>query len=506
MTFTPKVWNGVLHRLQEIVPSFSYEAWIEPLEARLEEGRLVLVCPSSFHRERIREHYLSNIQICLDQERDAAEAEAGAEEIQIELGVRARRAKAAPRSDQDGEAATPDQTRSGTARRATAAPGQRAQGRAEWAREGKRPEARLSFAQAERPQNTAQHASASSKPTPQAEPGTNYTFDNFVVGPCNALAREAAFAMAHQQQRNLDQLYLCADSGMGKTHLARAVAAEASRVGARSVQYISAEGFTNQFLSALRSNRTSDFKKRYRGRNQLLVVEDVQFLERKEATQLEFFHTVTHVLDTGGQVVATGDRMPAEMRQLAPRLRSQLMGGFVAELEAPDAQVRRSLFRAKAAHGGWRLPAECLDRLVEGSAGSVRDLEGILIQLVTTAALLKQPIDLALTETALAQKSSTEPNAQKQRRVIDVIEIVSAFFQTTPERLAGRSRAHQNLLPRQIAMYLAHRYTNAPITEIAGALGRNHPAVRNAITKIERSILEKPKLRYQIEALVERLD
>ena len=155
MTFTPKVWNGVLHRLQEIVPSFSYEAWIEPLEARLEEGRLVLVCPSSFHRERIREHYLSNIQICLDQERDAAEAEAGAEEIQIELGVRARRAKAAPRSDQDGEAATPDQTRSGTARRATAAPGQRAQGRAEWAREGKRPEARLSFAQAERPQNTA---------------------------------------------------------------------------------------------------------------------------------------------------------------------------------------------------------------------------------------------------------------------------------------------------------------------------------------------------------------
>ena len=293
---------------------------------------------------------------------------------------------------------------------------------------------------------------------------------------------------------------------MGKTHLARAVAAEASRVGSRAVQYVSAEGFTNQFLASLRSNRTGDFKKRYRGRNQLLVVEDVQFLERKEATQLEFFHTVTHVLDTGGQIVITGDRMPAEMAQLAPRLRSQLMGGFVAELEAPDAQVRRCLFRAKAAHGGWRLPPDCLDRLVESARGSVRDLEGILIQLVTTAALLKKPIDIELTERAIAQKSATRPSSKKGLKLAGIIELVSAFFKTSPDRLRGRSRAHQVLIPRQVTMYLAHRYTDASMAEIARSLGRDHPAVRNAITKIERGILEKPPLRYQIEALGEKLD
>ncbi|MDG2051735.1 MAG: DnaA/Hda family protein [Myxococcota bacterium] len=506
MTFTPKVWNGVLHRLQDELPPFSFEAWIEPLDARLDGRTLFIVCPSSFHRERVRKHYLDAVQACFEKEVSSRPELAGSEALEIQLGVRARRAESASGSNVDQNAAVPSLSESRTARRATCAPAaqgpqrpspsdsQLAQGGG--VHPGRRGESSV----------TATHLGHRSSEQPVLEKGPVYTFENFVVGPCNALAREAAFAVAHQQQQNLDQLYLCADSGMGKTHLARAVAAEASRLGSRAVQYVSAEGFTNQFLASLRSNRTGDFKKRYRGRNQLLVVEDVQFLERKEATQLEFFHTLTHVLDTGGQVVITGDRMPGEMAQLAPRLRSQLMGGFVAELEAPDAQVRRSLFRAKAAHGGWRLPPECLDRLVAGARGSIRDLEGILIQLVTTAALLKQPIDLELTETAIAQKSADRPSAPKGRRVTEIVDLVSSFFKTSPDRLRGRSRAHQVLIPRQIAMYLAHRYTDASTAEIARTLGRDHPAVRNAISKIERGILEKPKLRYQIEALVERLD
>ncbi|MCH2186262.1 chromosomal replication initiator protein DnaA [Myxococcota bacterium] len=506
MTFTPKVWNGVLHRLQDELPPFSFEAWIEPLDARLDSGTLSIICPSSFHRERIRQQYLDVIKACLEKEASSIPEMDGAEALEIQLGVRARRAESVSRSDLDQKTASQGLSGSGMARRATLAP----------ASQGPSQPSAVRATSLEAPKRPlpAQSGSAIASARPnglpakqaQLETGPAYTFENFVVGPCNALAREAAFAVAHQQQQNLAQLYLCADSGMGKTHLARAVAAEASRIGSRPVQYVSAEGFTNQFLASLRSNRTGDFKKRYRGRNQLLVVEDVQFLERKEATQLEFFHTVAHVLDTGGQVVITGDRMPAEMAQLAPRLRSQLMGGFVAELESPDAQVRRSLFRAKAAHGGWRLPQECLDRLVEGARGSVRDLEGILIQLVTTAALLKKPIDLELTETAIAQKSATRPSVAKGLSLAKIIELVSSFFKTSPDRLRGRSRAHQILIPRQVAMYLAHRYTDASTAEIARSLGRDHPAVRNAIQKIERGILEKPKLRYQIEALVERIE
>lgn len=501
MTFPPEVWDGVMRRLRNEVPSFCFEAWLEPLEARGADRGLLLVCPSTFHRERIRDHYLPRIDACLRDELRARpdEPEAAQSGLTIELGVRARRAEPA------GSAMGPGQPERGLskpreARRAT--------------RDlPPRPRQQTSSpapSEAGEPTTSGGMGAVDSRPaeaskTLPASVSTPYSFETFVVGPCNALAREAAFAMAREQQSTLTQLYVCAQPGMGKTHLARAVAAEASRIDASSVRYVSAEGFTNQFLAALKSDRTSDFKRRYRRRGQLLVVEDVQFLERKEATQLEFFHTISHVIDAGGRVVVTGDRMPAQMSLIGERLRSQLMSGFLAEVEPPDAQVRRAIFQAKAAHGGWRLPQECLDALVESVTGSVRDLEGVLIQLVTTAALMGRPIDLELTRVAIAAKSPARAPTPKKRTLDEVIGTVAAFFQTTPERLAARSRRQQVLIPRQIAMHLAHRYTDATVAEISRALGRDHPAVHNAITKIERSILEKPKLRYQIEAVVERL-
>ncbi|MCS5637759.1 MAG: DnaA/Hda family protein, partial [Myxococcota bacterium] len=344
-----------------------------------------------------------------------------------------------------------------------------------------------------------------SKPAPERTSGTSYTFENFVVGPCNALAREASFAMARGQQQALQQLYLKADPGMGKTHLARAVAREAARLGAGEVKYVSAENFTNQFLSALRSNRTGDFKRRYRARCQLFVMEDVQFLERKSATQLEFFHTVQHILDSGGKIMLTGDRMPQQMPELGARIRSHLASGFIAELEPPDPAVRRAILRSKAASGGVRLPSDCLEMLVERVRGSVRELEGVLIQLVTTASLLKKPIDIRLTENAIAKKLST-PSQKCRLGVGDVVGVVASFFQSSPDELASRSRRKQVLLPRQLAMYLCRRYTEASVGEIGQALGRDHPAVRNAIDKIERGMLERAPLRYQVEALSERLD
>jgi chromosomal replication initiator protein len=332
-----------------------------------------------------------------------------------------------------------------------------------------------------------------------------YTFDNFVVGPCNALAREAALTIARDQQLSLNQLYLSADPGMGKTHLAKAVAAEAERLRGAEVRYASAESFTNEFVAALRTKKTDEFKRHYRNRCQILVVEDVQFLESKAATQLEFFHTVQHVLDAGGRVVLTGDRLPQEMPELDSRVRSQLSSGFVAELEPPDAQVRRSILRSKAARGGNRLPADCLDLLVDSVRGSVRELEGVLIQLVTTASLLKRPINEELTRIAIAKKAPPA-RAPSQLDVGSVIQVVAGFFQTSPELLACRSRKKQVLVPRQLAMYLCRRYTDASVGEIGQALNRDHPSVRNAIRKIERAIMERPPVRYQVEALTDRLD
>lgn len=358
-----------------------------------------------------------------------------------------------------------------------------------------------------------------------------FSFESFVVGPCNALAREAALALARRRQHSLNQLYLGGESGMGKTHLARAAAIEARRqvggapvgraaaggFGARAlghssgaragVVYTTAEQFTTEFVSAMRNGRSEEFQKRYRAPIGLLIVEDVQFFDGRIKTQLELFHTVQHVLDAGGRVLLTGDRAPQALSGLSERMRTQLSRGFVAELERPDAIVRRHILRAKAAAGGVHLPADCLDLLVESTGGSVRDIESVLIQVVTTASLLGRTIDLALTRDAIARKTgTTSPLAPRRVATSEIVRIVAGFFGKRPEALAARSRRRDVLLPRQLAMYLAHRYTDASFAEIGRCLGRDHPSVRNAITRVERLVLENAPLRYQVEALSERVD
>lgn len=480
MTFTPEVWNGVLRRLQAEMPTFSFEAWLAPLEPQVDDSGLVLMCPSSFHRDRIRSHFLPQIHRCL--------SEIAGESMAVELGIATAQtgARAAPVA-----AAAPDPLRCEPSK----APPARER-RRNLHEPPPRPGGRATAAQTRQ----------SDPATPSGPAASPFTFDSFVVGPCNALAREAALAIARGEQRNLNQLYLRSAPGMGKTHLARAVADAARCLGNADVRYVSAERFTNEFLFALQNRSTREFKKRYRGRRQLLVMEDVQFLASKQATQLEFFHTVQHVLDAGGKLVFTGDRMPHEMPDLAARVRSQLAGGFVAELEPPDARVRRAILRSKAAHGGVKLPADCLDLLVDSISGSVRDLESVLVQLVNTASLLKRPIDQPLTRDAIEKKTSRTCVPAHTLDIASVIGVVSGFFQTSPERLASRSRKKEVLLPRQLTMYLCRRYTEASVSEIGAAFGRDHPSVRNAILKIERAMLERAPLRYQVEALSDRLD
>jgi chromosomal replication initiator protein len=421
------------------------EAWVHPLRAELGEDVLHLHCPSPFHRERLRQRLLERIERCL--------AEEAGHPVCVKLEVGAGPAREAPPPPAPAAAAVP------------VAPARPA---------------------------------ASTAPVQAVLP---YSFDSFVVGPCNALAREACLALAGGRGHALSSVYLAGASGLGKTHLARSVVAEAE---ARRALYVSAETFTSEFQAHVRSGRMEGFKRRYRGAD-LLVVEDVQFLPGKKATQLELFHTIDHLLDSGARLVFTADRPPSELAGLDPRLRSRWNGGLVAEIEPPDAQVRRTILRTRAAAGGVRIPEECLDLLVERLRGSVRDLEGALIQLVASSALLKRRIDRELTEQAL-RKVLPDAGARRGIEPRDVVEVVAAFFQTTPAALASRSRRRDVLLPRQLAMYLAHRYTEASLTEIGRAFDRDHPAVKNAIERVERGILERAPLRYQLEALCARVE
>jgi chromosomal replication initiator protein len=468
MIETPVLWDGVLRRLRAELPAFAVEAWADPLVAEPDPEGIRLLCPSPFHRDRVA-RYLDPIRRCL-------EAQAG-RPVGVVLSVREGVERAAARGALAAvAAASPAETRESPA-----------------------PHVR---------------APAAPEPTPGSGAGTRgsatgsqlalaHSFENFVVGSCNALAREASFAIA-QGRAVGNPLFLVSESGLGKTHLACSIRREARRCGVERVVLVSAEAFTSQLVASIQSRATDRFKRRFREGCELLILEDVQFLVGKAATQLELFHTLEHLRAAGRAVVLTGDRLPRSITGLDPRVASVLASGVVAEIEPPDAQVRRAILRGRAAAGGVHLPPECLDLLVESVRGSVRDLDGVLTQLVASSVLLQRPVDLELTELALRKVA---PRALgRALSPGEVVRLVAAFFQTTPEALAQRSRRRDLAHPRKLAMYLAHRHTDASLATIGHALGRRHSAVRNAISAVERAMLERAPLRYQVEQLTERVE
>ena len=460
----PVLWDGVLRRLRAELPAFAVEAWADPLVAEADPQGIRLLCPSPFHRDRVA-RYLDPIRRCV-------EAQAG-RPVGVVLAVRETGRAASEGADAAEPAAAGEPP----------AAGDRA---------------------GEAPAVSPMHDGS---PPRGAASGSQlllrHSFENFVVGDCNALAREASLAVARGRAVG-NPLFLVSASGLGKTHLACSIAREARRCGVQRVVLASAESFTSQLVASIQSRATDRFKRRFREGCELLILEDVQFLAGKSATQLELFHTLEHLRAAGRAVVMTGDRLPLAIGGLAPRVASILASGIVAEIEAPDAQVRREILRSKAAAGGVHLPAACLDLLVETVRGSVRDIEGVLTQLVATSVLLHRPVDLELTGLALRK---VEPRALGRAVAPeDVVRVVAAFFQTTPEALAQRSRRRDLAHTRKLAMYLAHRYTDASLEAIGRALGRRHSAVRNAISSMERAILERAPLRYQVERLTERIE
>jgi chromosomal replication initiator protein len=471
MTCPPQVWDGVVRRLARELSPFALSAWIDPLRREESDGDLRLSCPGAFHRERVRALFLNRIE-------ELVQIEHGAP-VRVVLVVREASADdTAPLSitaDREGRSEPP-------ARRVPPN-GARA------------PEHRPRSLPARDPREPAAAARAE---LPQQ------TFASFVVGPGNALAREACLAIARGRQLAMSPLYIVSGSGNGKSHLAVAAAHEAHvRSGARVV-YASGEQFTNELLGAIRADRTAEFKRRYRRECDLLILEDVQFLRGKRQTQLELLHTLEHLAQRGARVLFTAERLPKEIPDIDPRLASRMASGLCAEIEPPDVELRREILRAKAAAGGVGLPPGAIERLVEAVPGSVRDLEAVLIQLVASASLLKRPIDLELVESALRKVAPRLASAGLSPERI--VETVATAFQTSPAALAARSRRRDVLVPRQIAMYLCTRYGDESMQRIGRLFGRNHTAVANAVRAVERGLLERAPLRYKVEALIARLE
>ena len=313
----------------------------------------------------------------------------------------------------------------------------------------------------------------------------NYTFDKFVVGPCNRLAHASALAIGENPGHAYNPLFVHGNVGLGKTHLLQAICHTVLRrdPGAR-VLYMSCEDFTNSYIQAIQAHAIDSFRDYHRGAD-VLVIDDVQFLANKEKTQDEFFHTFNALFDGQRQIVLSSDRPPVEIPTIEERLVSRFKWGLVAEVEAPCVDTRKAIVNHKAAGRGVDLPDDVAQFLAERVSSNIRELEGAVIKVVGFAAITDQPITLSLAESCLRGM----PMRRAQVTAEEIMSLITGDFAITARELIGKSRTQSVSLPRQIAMYLLREHTENSLEDIGKIFGnRDHTTVIYAVNKIrERS-------------------
>lgn len=330
-----------------------------------------------------------------------------------------------------------------------------------------------------------------------------YTFANFVVGPSNQLAHAAAIATAGGGGRRHNPLFLCGPTGLGKTHLVHAVAhrVRAERPHSRIV-YISAEAFVNEFVEALKENKMSEFRARYRDRCDLLLVDDIQFLAAKTQTQEEFFHAFNALHQADKQIIVTSDRYPQHLERMEERLVSRFTWGLVADIQGPELETRVAILRKKAAAEGVDLEPSVVLLLAQAVRSNVRELEGALIRLLAKSSLLHRPIDVDFVR---AELSASMPRVS-ETGVDDIQRAVCHHFKLTERELCSKDRHKSIAFARHIAMFLCKQRLKSSYPELGRAFGnRDHTTVMSAVRKIESLRETDAEVRGHLEALDRKL-
>jgi chromosomal replication initiator protein len=328
-----------------------------------------------------------------------------------------------------------------------------------------------------------------------------YTFDRFVVGANNQLAVAASRAVADKPARMYNPLFLYGGVGLGKTHLMHAIAHQLLEADTdRRISYISSEQFTNELVQSIREGSMSAFRSRYREMD-LLLVDDTHFLEGKESTQEEFFHTFNALYDAQRQIVLTSDRPPKEMARLEERLVSRFEWGLVVDIRPPDFETRMAILRKKADDDGLRIDDEVIDFIAHSCTASVRELEGAVIKLLAYSSLTNQEINLALARTALRgmlrRVQESGPILSPER----IRELVAQRWRVRADALASKRRTKDVTVPRQVAMYLMKETLGLSLARIGEHFGgRDHSTVIHSIRKVQEQMQEDPAFRHQVEA------
>ncbi|MEY3098288.1 MAG: chromosomal replication initiator protein DnaA [Candidatus Nanopelagicaceae bacterium] len=343
-----------------------------------------------------------------------------------------------------------------------------------------------------------------SKGSDQTQLNPRYIFETFVIGASNRFAHAAAVAVAEAPAKAYNPLFIYGESGLGKTHLLHAIGAYAKELyGGVRVRYVSSEEFTNDFINSIRDDKSSNFQRRYRDLD-VLLVDDIQFLENKERTQEEFFHTFNTLYNANKQIVISSDRPPKQLTTLEDRLRSRFEWGLITDIQPPELETRIAILRKKAAQDKLNAPDDVLEYIASKISTNIRELEGALIRVTAFASLNRQVVDMNLAEIVL--KDLIPDDSTPEITASLIMAQTAAYFSLTLDDLCGTSRSRVLVNARQIAMYLCREMTELSLPKIGQTFGgRDHTTVMHADRKVRHLMAERRSIFNQVSELTNRI-
>lgn len=460
------IWSACLSSIQGQVPSQSFKTWFEPVKAtKLENGELTVQVPSQFFYEWLEEHYYSLIKATISRF----------------MGEDARLTYVVVPPDEAGNGSD---VHPAAAIRLQNAPTV--------------PAIRLgpSFSLTESEENL---------PPAKTFLNPRYTFNNFIKGDSNQLARAAASAVSNNPGgTSFNPLVLYGGTGLGKTHLIQAIGNYAFEAGkAKRVCYVSSEKFTIEFVDAIQSDKTREFSNYYRSMD-LLIVDDIQFFSGKEKTQDSFFHTFNTLHQMGKQIVLSSDKPPKALKGLDERLISRFQWGLTADIQPPDLETRTAILRKKCEDDNIEIPQEVLDFIATNVTSNIRELEGCYISLLAKASLENRDINLELARDVLRLVVS---DVRSPITVEEIQRQVAEFFDIPPDLLRAKTRKQEIVSARQVAMYLAKEMTNCSLKTIGLHFGgRDHSTVIHAYQSVEDQIKLDSKYRDTLQLARKKIE
>ncbi len=447
-------WKEAMEQIRGELEEQEFAMWFNLEYQRSTENEIVISVPSSFYRDQVKQRYQSYIENKLH--------DLIGKQLKLEIEIKPRRPDTGTTTDAASSSA-------------------------------KNPEATTRKA-------TQRSSERKEEKTPHSQLRKDYTFDNYVIGDNNSFAANAAIAIAKNPGTAYNPFLIYGGVGLGKTHLMQCIGNHIYAESNTKVIYITAENFTNEFIQAIREQKTPAFKNKYRYVD-VLLIDDIHFLQKKQETQEELFHTFNALYDNNKQMVFTCDRPVSELKNLSDRLRSRFERGLNVDLQPPSYETRYAILKKKADSRGISIPNEVIELVSKNVTTNVRDLEAALTKLVAYAELVGKNITV---EIAQQQLKDVFASPKQTNMSIEVIQRVTAdYFSLSFNDLKGKKRTKNIAFPRQLAMYIAREITEFSTTELGLEFGgRDHTTVMHACQKIEERIRSDPTLDSVIKTLI----